>query len=307
MRLEQLEYLAAVTQHGSLRRASEHLHLSQPALSEAIKNLERELDVTLLDRRRTGARISRQGRELLPTMLEVLEAVERLRRAAGDQELAGRAVRVGTVTAGTSPVVVPAVRDVRAAFPTTTVEVVGAQPSEIQRALEEGTFDLGLVNVLVGDEPPTGLTATELTRGRPVVCCRTDHPFAEREAIGAEELLGEQFVSMREGYLMHRFVQRLLGGRLPPVACSADGADLGKLMVAQGLGVTVLPDYSVDGDPLVDGGVITHRPLRDDGTVVTLLALTRRGDHLHPAARELRDALARHAHHYRANRAVSSR
>ena len=42
MRLEQLEYLAAVTQHGSLRRASEHLHLSQPALSEAIRNLERD-------------------------------------------------------------------------------------------------------------------------------------------------------------------------------------------------------------------------------------------------------------------------
>src|SRR6188472_1079059 len=94
VRIEQLEYLAAVTQHGSLRRASESLHLSQPALSEAISKLERELGVTLLDRRRTGARISRQGTELLRGMEEVLEAVGRLRVLAGDQQASTRAIRI---------------------------------------------------------------------------------------------------------------------------------------------------------------------------------------------------------------------
>src|SRR6476620_4810910 len=84
VRIEQLEYLAAVTRHGSLRRASESLHLSQPALSEAISKLERELGVTLLDRRRTGARISRQGRDLQQYMVAGLEAVDALRTAAGD-------------------------------------------------------------------------------------------------------------------------------------------------------------------------------------------------------------------------------
>ena len=97
MRLEQLEYLAAVVQHGSLRRASEHLHISQPALSEGVGKLERELGVTLLDRHRSGARINRSGRELLAHMTEVLEAVDRLRAAAGDQNGVTRTVRVGTV------------------------------------------------------------------------------------------------------------------------------------------------------------------------------------------------------------------
>lgn len=85
MRIEQLEYVAAVTQHGSLRRASEHLHISQPALSEAVSKLERELGVMLLDRRRSGARISRHGLELLPHLVEVLEAIDRLKVAASDQ------------------------------------------------------------------------------------------------------------------------------------------------------------------------------------------------------------------------------
>src|SRR3954452_6461075 len=91
--IEQLEYLAAVTQHGSLRRASESLHLSQPALSEALGKLERELGVPLLDRRRSGARISRQGQELLLYMTQVLDAVDRLRQAAGDQTLVSRTLR----------------------------------------------------------------------------------------------------------------------------------------------------------------------------------------------------------------------
>ena len=93
VRIEQLEYIAAVTQYGSLRRASERLHISQPALSEAVSKLERELGVTLLDRRRSGARISRQGRDLLQHMVEVLEAVDRLRTAAGDQAASSRLIR----------------------------------------------------------------------------------------------------------------------------------------------------------------------------------------------------------------------
>ena len=113
MRIEQLEYLAAVTQHGSLRRASESLHLSQPALSEALGKLERELGVPLLDRRRSGARISRQGQDLLPYMTEVLDAVDRLRQAAGDQTLVSRTLRIGTVNAANSSLLVPAVQDFR--------------------------------------------------------------------------------------------------------------------------------------------------------------------------------------------------
>ena len=139
MRIEQLEYIAAVTEHGSLRRASERLHISQPALSEAVSKLERELGVTLLDRRRSGARISRRGRELLQNMVEVLEAVERLRTAAGDETLGPHVVRVGTVSAATSTLLVPAVRELRAAHPGTTVEVVNTQQAEIHQGLRDRT------------------------------------------------------------------------------------------------------------------------------------------------------------------------
>jgi DNA-binding transcriptional LysR family regulator len=280
VRIEQLEYVAAVTQHGSLRRASERLHISLPALSEAVTKLERELGVTLLDRRRSGARISRHGRDLLPHIVEVLESVDRLRSAAGDDTSTTRLIRVGTVSAATSTLLVPAVRAFQESHPGTAVEVVTSQQSEIDQGLAEGSLDLGLVNVLVGDDPPSDLTDTPLVHGRPVAVLPVGHPLADAATVTVGDLRAERFVAMRAGYLMHRFAHRLFGADMPATCHSTDGAEMGKVMVAEGLGVTVLPDYSVAGDPLERAGLITHRPIAGDATDVTLVLRHRRPDRL---------------------------
>ncbi|CAL9329777.1 HTH-type transcriptional regulator BenM [Streptomyces sp. enrichment culture] len=295
MRTEQLEYIAAVTRLGSLRRAAEELRLSQPALSETVRNLERELGVALLERKRSGATMSAEGRELLPHIVGVLEAVDRLRSAAGEQHRVSRMVRVGTVNAATVPLLVPVVRAFRAAHPRTQVEVVAAQQTEIHRALTEGGFDLGLVNHLEGDDTPAALESTQLLRGRPVVCVRPDSPLASRAAVSVDDLLDQPLIAMRSGYLMHRYVHRLLDGRTPSFSYSTDGAEMGKLMVAEGLGATVLPDFSVVGDPLERLGAITYRPLADAGTRVLLMLQRRRSVSVPRAARGLREEFVRRA------------
>jgi DNA-binding transcriptional LysR family regulator len=297
VRIEQLEYLAAVTRHGSLRRASDSLHVSQPALSESLTKLERELGVTLLDRRRSGARISRQGKDLLPYMAEVLGAVDRLRRAAGDQNLMARSVRVGTVSAASSSVLLPAVQRFRRTHPGTTVEVLNMQHHELMERLEEASLDVGLTNLLPGDDLPAHLSSTELLTGHPVVCLPSDHALAQQPTVTVAELRGQTFVAMRPGYLMHRFAQRLFGSRLPDGVLWTDGAEMGKLMVAQGLGVTVLPDYSLCGDPLCSSGLLTTRPIADDETHVRLVLLVR-DIVVSPVLRALRTALVAQAHHH---------
>ncbi|MFJ3670920.1 LysR family transcriptional regulator [Streptomyces sp. NPDC090106] len=295
MRTEQLEYIATVTRLGSLRRAAEELRLSQPALSETVRNLERELGVDLLERKRSGATMSAEGRELLPHIINVLDAVDRLRAAAGEQHRISRMVRLGTVNAATVPLVVPVVRDFRAAHPVTQVEVVAAQQTEIQRALVEGGFDLGLVNHLDGDDVPAGFEATRLLRGRPVVCVRPDSPLAALSAVTVDDLLAQPLIAMRAGYVMHRFVHRLLDGRDPAFSYSTDGAEMGKLMVAEGLGATVLPDFSVIGDPLERQGTITHRPLAGDTTQVLLMLQRRRAESVPRAAQDLHELFVRRA------------
>lgn len=287
MRFEQLEYIAAVTRHGSLRRASEELHISQPALSDAIRKLERELGVDLLDRHRSGARISPAGRELLGPIAEVLEAVGRLKAAAGDQLASRRLLRVGTVNAGTASVVLPALRAYEHEHPGATVEIRNLQQDEIQVGLAEGTLDVGLVNLLDGDDVPPHLTFTPLRAGRPMVVLPAAHPLCAQDAVTVDQLRAERFVAMRAGYVMHRVAHRLFGPQLPRAWHVTDGAEMGKMMVAERIGLTILPDYSVFGDPLERAGVITARPIADDPTVVTMVVLYRQQERTSAVIRDL--------------------
>jgi DNA-binding transcriptional LysR family regulator len=294
MRFEQLEYIAAVTRFGSLRRAGEELHISQPALSATVRNLERELGVTLLDRQRSGSRISADGRELLPHFVDILEAVDRLRAAADQQHRSRRMIRIGTVNAATAPLLTPAIREFTAAVPGTQVEVLNVQQADIHRGLLEGGIDLGLVNLLDGDDAPADVATVELLSGRPVVCCHPDSELTRLPAVTLDRLRREPIIAMRSGYLMHRYLHRAYAGEPPAFAYSTDGAEMGKLMVAQGLGVTVLPDYSVVGDPLEIGGCITHRPL-DTGAAdvagVRLVLQHRRVRHLPQSLRIMQGIL----------------
>jgi DNA-binding transcriptional LysR family regulator len=300
MRIEQLEYLAAVTQHGSLRRASEKLHLSQPALSEALTKLERELRVTLLDRRRSGAQISKEGRELLPYMHDVLDSVDRLRHAAGDRRSDARVIRVGTVHAATTTVLVPAVGAFQAQHPGTTVEVLTLKQAQIDEGLAEGTLDLGLVNVLDGDDTPVGLSGTDLVHGRPVAVLPTAHRLTTRVQVSVEELRQERFVMMHPGYVMHRYVHRTFSPEVPPAAHTTDGAEMAKALVAEGVGITVLPDYAVHGDPLHRAGALETRPIAGDQTFVTLQLRQRSALQQPAVVRELQAVIAARAADYRA-------
>jgi DNA-binding transcriptional LysR family regulator len=298
VRIQQLEYATAVARSGSFRRAAEELHISQPALSENVRRLERELGVEILDRRRSGARIGASGRELLPLMVAVIEAVDTLRRAADESRRNSRMVRVGTVTAATVPLLAPTIRAFRETHPTTQVEIVGAQQTAIHSALLEGSLDLGLVNYLEGDDLPPEFETTELLRGRPVLCLRPDSPLAAHTEIATADLVSEPLIAMRAGYVMHRYLHRLLGDREPTISYSADGSEMGKTMVAAGLGVAVLPDYSVIGDPLERNEEITYRPLADNGTSVLLVLQRLRSGSAHNAISELHELFVAQAERF---------
>jgi hypothetical protein len=92
---------------------------------------------------------------------------------------------------------------------------------------------------------------------------------------------------MRAGYVMHRYLHRLLAGEAPGFSYPTDGAEMGKLMVAEGLGVTVLPSFSVIGDQLEVRDVITWRPLAGDQTRVRLVIQRLRSGSPPQAARDL--------------------
>lgn len=295
MRLEQLEYLAAVSRYGSLRRASDHLHVSQPAVSEAISKLERELGVTLLERHRTGATVSEAGAALLTPIGEVLDSVDRLRALAGDPKAATGPLRIGTVHAGTQSLVLPAVRELRSHHPTLGVDIRAMRQDEIESALLDGSLHLGLVNLLDDDVVPATLQLTPLVTGRPVAVLPAGHPLASRPVVTVDDLRTEPLVAVHPGYVMHRFAHRLFGARQQEQWHFADGADMAKAMVAERIGVALLPDYSVRGDPFERSGAIVARAIAGDTTVVSMVALHRRAARVRPVVTSMLRHLANHA------------
>jgi DNA-binding transcriptional LysR family regulator len=88
---------------------------------------------------------------------------------------------------------------------------------------------------------------------------------------------------------MHRLLYRVLEGRAPNLAYSTEGAEMGKLLVAEGLGSTLLPNYSVANDPLERAGVITWRPVAGPRAEVSFGLIRRRNGTATQAARELLD------------------
>ena len=112
------------------------------------------------------------------------------------------------------------------------MELLTLQQAEIEQGLLEGSLDLGLVNVLGGDDPPVDLVGTDLLHGRPVVVLPAGHPLAAQQQVTVDDLRAERFVAMRAGYLMHRFAHRLFGardaGHLPQHRRRRDGQDAGR-------------------------------------------------------------------------------
>jgi DNA-binding transcriptional LysR family regulator len=129
---------------------------------------------------------------------------------------------------------------------------------------------------------------------------RPDSPLAALDTVDTDSLLAEPLVVMRSGYVMHRFLHRLLRGRAPVFSYSTDGAEMGKLMVAEGLGATVLPDFSVVGDPLERRGTLTVRPLAEEATEVLLVLQRRHAGSVPRAVRDLHELFVRNAGAYRA-------
>lgn len=78
MRIQQLHYLEAIIQYGSINEAAKNLYITQPSLSAALKELEQEMNVQLFLRTRTGVTLTDDGREFMTYARQILDQVDLL-------------------------------------------------------------------------------------------------------------------------------------------------------------------------------------------------------------------------------------
>src|SRR3954454_5079377 len=189
--LRLIRYFVAVAEAGNVTRAAEHLHISQPSLSAAMKQLEAQLGVELLTRhgRRVevapaGERRRARGRELLEQAEPVVEAVRQHGSATPGRRRLGLSP---TARFGIGPRLLAACADqAPAVMLYTSEDTTGA----LLREVAAGRLDLA-VTFCAPEPPPAGIELVPLAGEPAVVHLPADHPLAARSRVGVSELAGE--------------------------------------------------------------------------------------------------------------------
>lgn len=177
MKLHQLRALVSIHETGSLQDASAVLHLTQSALSRAIKELESELGITFLVRSNKGMKLTEYGQRMLGHARQALESVRRARQEIEDMK--GQVV--SEITVGVTPVtaLLAPLKQVLLAFqqkhPEVMLRILEMRPTQLLQHLRDGLLDFALTSQLPAST--VGLDWQPLCRLAGVVVVRKDHPL----------------------------------------------------------------------------------------------------------------------------------
>jgi len=201
MLLRPIRYLKAVADHGSFTRAASALHVSQPALSQQIREFEERMGVQLLDRTGRKVRPTDAGEAYLRHVQRALDELEVGSRAIRDvEDLSSGALRVGFTPSFAIYLLAPLIRRYRDRFPGIVLTVTEMAQEEMERAVSTDALDVGLAfsDVVAQDVEWLPLHAERLS-----LIVGQEHPAAsgDREmdtiALAAESLalLGPTFAT----------------------------------------------------------------------------------------------------------------
>lgn len=276
-----LRSFVAVAELSSFSRAAEELHLAQPAVSQQVRRLERELGADLFLRSTRRVSLTEAGERLLPRARTILAEMA---RAQDDVRLLGAglmgSVAVGFVGTATYDLLPRVARAVRERLPGITLELFGEQ---LTPALIEGLTTARLDIAVLRDPAPDPALDFRPLRAEPLVAALpADHPLSRADAIALADLRTDTFVTHPSGRrsVMHEAVMqacRIAGFQPREVIEVRETATL-VTFVAAGIGVALVPEpvrsLSLDG--------VVYRPLADVDQVTTLDLATRAVDQ--PAA-----------------------
>jgi LysR family transcriptional regulator, benzoate and cis,cis-muconate-responsive activator of ben and cat genes len=246
MELRHLRYFVAVAETENVTRASAKLHVSQPALSRQIHDLEDEIGFALLERSAKSVRLTAAGRVFLNEARAVLqragEAVQAARAVAGG---AHGEIQVGYAPSITVQILPQALRIFQAEFPGVKVALHDLSTEEMVTQLRAGKLDVALV-VRLPEKKLRGLRFVELARYALCVAVAPGHPLAHLRRVKLPAVAGEPLIVYdRENYPeYHEGLEKLYGefGRKPHIAEEHEGGSGLVAAVEAGRGIALVPD-----------------------------------------------------------------
>jgi DNA-binding transcriptional LysR family regulator len=242
--LRQFQQFVAIAEEGNFRRAAERLHMAQPPLTAALRKMETELGVVLIERTNRVERLTPAGQVFLEEARRTLAQAERAVREAkrAGKGLTG-SLRVTFVASAAHDLLPRVLREYRKEFSGVALSLEEATTAQQLVSLRRDQSDIGFVVLPVNDE--SNLTITTLCRGNLMAALPAGHPLEARGALSLADLAEEPWIAFpaRHGPGLYGRIMTACAkaGFHPRVAQEAVQMETIVNLVAGGIGIALVP------------------------------------------------------------------
>lgn len=260
MEIRQLEYFQMVSQLNSFTKAAERLHVAQPSVTNAIKKLERELDIQLFDRSQKQIIITPEGEIFLKRAQAILrninDAITEMREY---HQLNKGSIRLGVPPMIGSYLFPKLYLEFNQAFPQIQLDIVEEGSLLTKRMVEAGELDLAII---ILSETSALLDFLLLTESQTLVCVSYENHLSKKKTISFSELHDQSFIMLKEGFF-HRdliFQHCRQHNFYPKIIMSSNQLETIKSLVANNVGITFLMEDVIKQDKEIIG-IPLHNPI----------------------------------------------
>lgn len=242
--LRQLQAFVAVAELGRFNLAAAHLNLTQSAISILVKELEAELKQRLFDRHTRMVNPTVAGREFLPQARKILDDLEIAVGNIHELNTLGRGrVTVASAIVLAATLVPPVIARFVKRYPDIIVQIRDMPEEEIGPALKRNEVDIG-IGTLAGDDAE--IDTTLLGRDRLTLVCPAGHRLARQAEARWSDLEGETLIGLAKDNPLRDMVDHALRSSGVEVKTKYEVrfSTTAISMIAEGLGVSILPENS---------------------------------------------------------------
>ena len=254
MQIETFKVFCDLVETASFSRAASINSITQSAVSQQIRSLERHFHVSLIERGRKNFSVTQEGRAFLQASKEILHTYESLGdRIRELQNVVAGDLRIATVYSIGLHELPPFLKKFRALYPDVNVKVDYRRSTQVYSEVLEGDSDLGLVAFPVRRK---GLIVEDFWRDKLVLICHPGHSLAQRKRVRLRDLEGEKFISFEPDLPTRKVIDRLLREQGVEIehAMEFDNIETVKRAVEIEHGISIVPQTSV-ADETRNGGL----------------------------------------------------
>ncbi|AFJ63594.1 MULTISPECIES: LysR family transcriptional regulator [Bacillus] len=253
MTITQLRVFVQIAETGSFTKAGQALNMTQPAVSHAISALESELGIKLIIReRRNGVRLTDTGGKILVHIREVLKGIEKAEQlAAAERGLEQGTIHIGTFPAASAYFIPKLISVFKKRYPKLELVLHEGTADEVKEWLQSRMIDAGILLF-----PTEDMDSFLLKKDKMAAVMHKDHPLAARSTVTIKDLDGEPMVVCEGGYTSPFAGLFKQAGAELCAAFTVFNVSTSINMVREGLGMAILSDMSMAGNPLPEEVVI---------------------------------------------------